>query len=376
MENPQADKNEKGLSIAQQWINQHCSLERYTLAFFIPFRLLRRFQINPQSKFGKSIIFILFILLIFGLPLTLTAIMDQWDQAPLKSWIVIGIVFGLLIGTSYDIYYKIGLNVCSIGHTVVDEKFFYRQINWDRYWFNLRIGGTVGLITSVSMLISLLYINHQTLDMVIPWGNLLVICFLAYQIGELACNNLLMCFEARNFSKVDHSLFRFNPIETESIHSSFVGYNQFALVTSLVMTVFIVCSVILLPNSAYLTNPVWLFIIFAVYSIVILAVIVPRYFVQQIIRKAKHRQLTPIRQKLNNMFDRLMHLSDEEYNEMLRLIDIQDLINKAPDSSLPFSTIGRIFGTLILPTISFILAVLGEAYISTLLQRVFEQVIH
>jgi hypothetical protein len=203
-----------------------------------------------------------------------------------------------------------------------------------------------------------------------------VICFLAYQIGELACNNLLMVFEARNFSKVDHSLFRFNPLKTESIQRSIVGYNQFALVTSLVMTVFIVSSIILLPNTAYLTNPVWLFIIFSVYSIVILAVIFPRYYVQQLIRKTKQRQLTPVRQKLNNIFDRLMHLNDQEYKEMLRLIDIQDLICKAPDSSLPFSTIGRILGTLILPTISFILAVLGEAYISTLLQRVFEQVMN
>lgn len=375
MKNSQTDKGEKEFSIDQQWIDQHCSLERYTLAWFLPFRLLSRFQINPQSRLGKSVIFILFVLVFFGLPLTLTAIMGQWDQASLKTWAVIAVVFGLVVGISYDTYYKIGLNVCSIGHTVINEKFFYSQIRWDRYWFNLRIAGTVGAITSVSMLISLLYMNRQTPATVIPWGTFLVICFLAYQIGEIACNNLLMCFEARNFSKVDHSLFRFNPIDTDSIQSSLVGYNQFAIMTSLVMTIFIVCSAILLPNSTYLTNPVWLSIIFFVYSIVILAVIVPRYFVQQIIRKAKHRQLTPIRQKLNNMFDRLMQLSDEEYNEMLRLNDIQDSISKAPDSSLSFSTIGRIFGTLILPTISFILAVLGEAYISTLLQRVFDQVL-
>ena len=79
-----------------------------------------------------------------------------------------------------------------------------------------------------------------------------------------------------------------------------------------------------------------------------------------------------MRQKLNYMFDQLMDLSKKEYDEMLRLENIQDMISKAPESCLPFSTIGRIFGTLVLPTITFILAVLGEAYISTLLQQIFD----
>ena len=62
------------------------------------------------------------------------------------------------------------------------------------------------------MLASLTYINRQTPSVVIPVGSLLVIGFLSYQIGELACNNLLMCFEARNFSDMEHALFRFNPL--------------------------------------------------------------------------------------------------------------------------------------------------------------------
>jgi hypothetical protein len=104
----------------------------------------------------------------------------------------------------------------------------------------------------------------------------------------------------------------------------------------------------------------------------ILTVISPRYFVQQLIRRFKRIQLTPIRQKLNNMFDQLLHLSDEEYDEMLRLIDIQDLIYKAPDSGLPFSTIGRIIGTLFMPTATLILAVVGEVYLSTLFQQILK----
>jgi hypothetical protein len=359
-------------SIAQPWIEQHCRLEKTILAWSIPFQILRRFHIEPQSGLGKAIIFIFFISVFLGLPLIFTAIYDQWAVAPIGPWAVIAIIFGLVVGMSYNLYYGIGLNVSSIGHTVLDEDAIQRQILWDNLWFSLRICGTVGALTSAVIVASLIYINRQTPSVVIPVGSLLVIGFISYQIGELACNNLLMCFEARNFSGMEHALFRFNPLDTHTLQHAIIGYNQFGLVTSLVITVFIASSAILLPDSAYLTNPVWLILILAVYTIIILAVILPRYYVQKIVQKTKQQELLPMRQKLNYMFDHLMNLKEKEYDEMLRLEKIQELISKAPESCLPFSTIGRIFGTLVLPTITFILAVLGEAYISTLLQRIFD----
>jgi hypothetical protein len=215
----------------------------------------------------------------------------------------------------------------------------------------------------------MLYVNYQSISTVIPAGSLLVVCIFAYNIGEVACILLLMCFEARNFSKVDHALFRFNPIETESIQRVLTGYYQYGLAMSLFFTVFIACSAFLLPTSAYLSNPVWLLIIFLVYLSVILVVIIPRYLVQQLIRKVKRRQLSPIRQKLNNLFDQMMNLNDDEYAEMLRLIEIQDMICKAPDSVLPLSTVGRIFSTLFLPTITLIITILNEVYITPFFKK-------
>jgi hypothetical protein len=369
-QNPQDTKSLHEVSVAQQWIDQHCSLERYILQLFITFNLLHRFHINRQSRLGKSITFLFMLFVFFGLPLAVTAIFDQWDSAPLVAWAVIAIIFGL-VGNLYDLYYRIGLNVCSIGYTVTNKDFFLRQIKWDRFWFNLHTGVTAGVVISLSMLVSLVYIDQQTTGMDIPAGSLLVICLLAFQIGELACHNLLMCFEIRNFSGVEHTLFRFNPLKTATLQKAMIGYNQFGLTTSLLMTAFIACSAILLPNSAYLTNPVWLFLVFSVYTIVILAIILPRYFIEQIIRRSKQSQLEPLRQKLNGMFDQLMNLNDEEYSEMLRLVNIQDMISNAPELSPPISTIGRLFGTLIIPTLTFILAALGEAYISNLFQQVF-----
>lgn len=370
-DNLQASEDGSLDSLIQQWVDQHCSLERYSLALYIPFKILGLFHVDPKSSLGKSMVFIFYIIIFLGLPLATTAVLDQWALASIEVWTIIAIIFSLILGMGYNIYYQMGLNISSISHAVIDKDAVQRQITWDKFWFNLRLSGTVGAIALVAMLASLIHINRQAIGVVIPGGNLLIIGFLSYQIAEIAFNTLMMCFEARNFSDMEHALFRFNPLDTYNLQRAIMGYNQFGLVTSIVITFFIASSGILLPGLAYLANPVWLFLLLAIYLIIILGGILPRYYIQKIVRQAKRKELMPIRHKINFMFDHLMDLSQKEQDEMLRMLNIQDMISKAPESSLPFSTIGRLFGTLLLPTITFILSTLGEAYISKLMQQIF-----
>jgi hypothetical protein len=246
-----------------------------------------------------------------------------------------------------------------------------RQIAWDDHWFNLRVSGLVGVVTAMAVLLSFTHLQNQIAVVVVPAGTFIVFALLSYQIGEIACNNLLMCFEARNFSKMRHELFRFSPLDTFELQRSIQGYNRFGLVTSLVLTVYIASSALLLPNLAFLSNPVWLSLILAVYLITILGVIVPRLYVQKIVRDFKRAQLVPLRKRIDSMFDRLDSLSEDEYAEMYRLASVQEKIQKAPDACIQFSTFGRIVGTLLLPTFTFVLAVAGEVYLSTLLENLF-----
>jgi len=296
--------------------------------------------------------------------------MDQWSIAPVITWLAISTVFGLTF-LSYDVYSAIGDDVCSISRTVRDVQGMQRQIAWDYHWFNLRITGLAGVITALAVLLSFIYLRYQLVASEVPAGTFIVFALLSYQIGEIACNNLLMCFEARNFSKMRNELFRFSPLDTFELQRAIRGYNWFGLVTSLVLTVYIASSALLLPNLAYLTNPIWLGLILAVYLITILGVVVPRLYVQKIVRDFKKAQLFPLRNRIDSLFDRLDSLSEGEYAEMSRLVSVQEKIQKAPDSCLPFSTIGRIIGTLLLPTFTFILAVAGEVYISKLLEGLF-----
>ena len=85
-DNSQSSESGREDSIAQQWIDQHCRLEKTIMAWFIPFHILRRFHIEPQSGLGKSMVFIFFIIIFLGLPLTVTAIFDQWALAPIGAW--------------------------------------------------------------------------------------------------------------------------------------------------------------------------------------------------------------------------------------------------------------------------------------------------
>lgn len=357
-------------SVARQFVAQHCTLEKSVLVWFVAFKILRRFHIEPHGRLGRTLAFLFVLATFLGLPLILTAILGQWASAPIGTWIVIAVLFGL-VTMSYGMYLAIGHKVSSLSLSVLDAEALQRQIIWDRFWFSLRVSGPTGALAAAGMVASLIVINRQTPGVVIPAGNLLIIGFLSYQIGETGCNNLLMCFEARNLAGMKHALYRFNPLDTYTLQEAVTGYNQFGLVTSFMLTVFIACSAILLPDAAFLANPVWLGLLLAVYAIVVLAVVLPRYFVQEIVRKAKQRDLTPLRQNLNAMLDQLSDQSKEEYEQMLRLEKIQEMISQAPESCLPASTIGRLFSTLVLPTITFVLAVLGETYLAALFRRIF-----
>lgn len=358
--------------LIQRWIDTHTDFERYILIFSISFKILKRLKVNSQSRLAKFIVFFFCVVVLLGFPLIITAVLDQWDSAPIGSWAGIAVIFGLIGAGSFNIYYEIGLNVSSIGHNVVDEEAIQRQIAWDKFWFSLPIGGTVGMITATIIVASLVFYNQQITGVVIPVSSLLVIGILSYQIGEVAFFNMMMCFEARNFANMEHVLYRFNPLETDNLQRAITGYNQFGILTSLVMAIFIASSAILLPDYAYLTNPTWIILILAVYLIVILAVILPRSYIQKIVKQTKKKELEPIRQKLNIMFDRLIDLNKEEYDEMLRLEKVQTMVSEAPESCLPYNTIGRVFGTLVLPTLTFILAVLSEVYLSVLLEKIIK----
>jgi hypothetical protein len=297
-------------------------------------------------------------------------VMDQWAISPVITWLAISIVFGITF-LSYDLYTAIGNDVCSIGRTVREVQGMQRQIAWDYKWFNLRIAGSAGVGTALAVLLSFVYLRYQIVSIEVPVGTFIVFALLSYQIGEIAYNNLLICFEARNFSKMRHELFRFSPLDTFDLQRAIQGYNRFGLMTSLVLTVYIASSALLLPNLAYLSNPIWLGLVLVVYLITIVGVVVPRFYAQTIVRDYKKAQLVPLRNRLDSYFDRLDSLSEVEYAEMSRLMSVQEKIQKAPDSCLQFSTIGRIFGTLLLPTFTFILAVAGEVYLSELLEGLF-----
>ncbi len=357
-------------SVVEQWIDQHTSLEKDIFVLYASFAILRRLKLDPHSWQGKILILTFCLIFYFGLPLMSTALMDQWAIAPVITWLAISIIFGITF-LSYDVYTAIGDDVCSIGRKVQDVLGMQRQITWDYKWFNIRIAGSVGVVIALAVLLSFIYLRFQLVSSVVPVGTYIVFALLSYQIGEIAYNNLLMSFEARNFSKMRHELFRFNPLDTFELQRALRGYNRFGLMTSLVLTVYIASSAILLPNLEYLTNPIWLGLVLVVYLITILGVVVPRFYVQTIVRDFKKAQLIPLRNRIDYLFDRLDSLSDVEYAEMDRLLSVQEKIQKAPNSCLQFSTIGRIFGTLLLPTFTFILAVAGEVYLSKLLESLF-----
>lgn len=355
---------------ARQWVFQHSSMERYIFGWNLTFRMLRRFGIEPTSLPGKSLLFASFLSFFFGIPVLATALTNQWDSAPLTSWGIIAVLFAWF-SSNYEAFQAASRENCAIGFTVEDKASLRSQIQWDATWFRLRVAMTGGALTTVLILSSILSIQSNHAPYFIPFGTYIVIGLLAYQIGENTLNNILVCVEIQRFTRMTHHLHRFYPLLTPEIQTSIRGYSRLGFLSSILMTFYIGSSALLLPEQVYLRNWVWLALMVTAYMVIILGILISRLSIQQILQRFKQRILLPIRKQIDGMFDRYQSLSEEEYQELMRLDSIHNKIQSAPDSCLPLYTIGRLFGNLVLPTLTFVLAVMGEVYLSALLERFF-----
>jgi hypothetical protein len=72
---------------------------------------------------------------------------------------------------------------------------------------------------------------------------------------------------------------------------------------------------------------------------------------------------------MNDSSSRLREPTEGEYAELKRLDELHAKIRDSSESLLPLATIGQIVGTLVLPTVTTIVAVAGEAYLARLLGR-------
>ncbi len=355
--------------LINRWTQQHNTLENYVLGWLLTFRIMHLLGIKPLSRKGVILRFSVFVIPLLGLPVIATAIANEWEKAPIFAWMLITISYGL-ISLTYNWYKNASKNNCSLSYTVTDKTSINNHIKWDRYWFNIRWSLTSGILSALAITTAIFLAQKRISGLTIPTGTYFVIAMLGYQIGENTWNHILMCIEAYRFADMRHRLYRLRPADTATLHQSLRGYNQIGALNSLFLTVFIGGFALLLREQHYLTDPIFLAYILVAYIVIGLQIFIPRLTIQRIVQMSKMQEMISIQNLINPLYDRIHELSVTELDYLKQLDEIHEIVQSSSENFLPFSTFGRVIGTLFFPTITFILAVASEAYLANLLERI------
>jgi len=355
--------------LGEQFAERHKALEDYILGWFTIFGLLRRLGIDPLSWQGHLATGLLLIMFLLGLPLIITAIAGQWAVAEIQRWAIVAVTFGVAGAAMYQPFYDVIDDLVSLHRTMTDESGLRRLIVWEHRWYNVRASTPVGAVFVVVTLMLLFSVQQPTFIAPLSAGSIVVGAVLLYQVGEMNYALFMLGVESRILAAYKYDLYRLSPIDSVAVQRSIRGYNRQALLNSLVMTILIIEFAILLPGPSTLIAQVALFLLIITYLAVGFGVLFPRLAIRRIIQAQKEREMAPLQSRLNALSARLRELTEDEYEEMKRLKETHDQIRDSSENVLPIQAIGQILGSLLLPTASFLAAVVSQVDLSNLVGR-------
>jgi len=112
--------------------------------------------------------------------------------------------------------------------------------------------------------------------------------------------------------------------------------------------------------------PVVLSLLLLQYVSTIMGTLTPRLVLGRVIQATKDSEMEILQVRLNDLLPRLEELTEEEYERMQRLLEIQDAIRNSPENLLPLGAIAKTFGALLLSTLTVLATTLAQEWLAEL----------
>jgi hypothetical protein len=361
--------SKEALELSRRCTAHRTAMENFILPWHVTFWILRRMGIDPSSRLGRTIMALLVAAAIIAAPLAATAITGEWSAAPIVMWCVVGATFAALGVEIYPFYVRCIGDHLALHRAIRNEEELRQLLAWMQRWFHVRASAPIALVISGATLAVLLLLQHRTGEAALPAGTVVIGGILIYQVAEVTYTVVLNGIESRRLASSDYALFGLSPIDSVPIRCAVRGYNRVALGHSMVATLFLIEFLMLLPASSPLTPWVALVLLAMVYFGVAFGNVLPRLGMQRIVQAEKDRRLARVQERLNQLAGRMLSPGPGERLELHRLLELHDRICASSENLLPLATVGNLVGTLLAPTLVFVLAVAGEVYLERLLER-------
>lgn len=349
-------------ALAAAYSERHTGMENYVLSWRLAFSLIRAFDLDPRGTSGRLANLALIVALLFGVPVLVSAATGHWSTAPLRTWILVAGLFGVLGAVIYAPLRAAIDEFTSLHRLMADGDGLARLVAWDRRWFNLRVsipaagGFAAGML---ALLLARVDASRAPLD---P-GTVVIAAMLIYEVGEVLFTVILLGLESRLLDRYDYDLYRLSPIDSVGMQRSIRGSNRLGLLVGMVATTIIVGFLILLADQAALVGQIALALLALAYVATALGVLLPRLAMKRIVLAEKERELAPLQERLDDLAGRLGSLTEREDKELVRLRETHDLIRRSGESVLPLSSVGQLLSSLIIPTTTVVLSQAGREFI-------------
>lgn len=362
-----ADSEVAGL--INELCTHHRSVENYVFLYRVVFFSLRLLRIDPSSRWARLVALVLAMLLI-GLPASLVSLaLGEWRDNPLPEWTAVICGFAVLgLWGHGPLVYAIDAFL-TLHRNIVDAAGARRLLAFEKRWFRLRRAMPIAALFSFLIHVYLYFIEVYYGERPMTWGTATITMMLMYQVGEIVYSVIVLAIQSRLLPGCQYALYRPSPIDTVALRRSLRGTSQLVGVVSLITTGIIIGFVILVEDRPIFLNRVGLLLLASAYVSAFAALLLPRLAIKSIVHAAKENQLRPLQQRLSELLENPVSLSEDQYKEFKRVKELHDLLRDASEEVLPMRALGRLFGALLFPTMTFVVSRFGEHIILPLLRR-------
>jgi hypothetical protein len=353
--------------LAVSYTERHTAMENYVLSLRVGFAIIRALGLDPRALGGRIAHLVLVAALLFAVPAAVAAASGEWARAPLGTWVLVALLFGVLASGIYTPLRRSIDEFLALHRSMADVAGLERLVAWERRWFNLKVSVPAAAIFAAGMLALLIARMDDASLAPLVTGTVVVAAMLIYEVGEVLFTVVMLGIESRQLGRHDYDLYRLSPIDSVAIQRSIRGSNRLGLLVGLVATTIIVGFLLLLADQAALVGMIALWLLGLAYVGTAFGVLLPRLAMKRVVVAEKERELAPLQERLDEMAGRLGGLSELEDKEFVRLRETHDAIRRSGENVLPWSSVGQLLSSLVIPTIAVALSTAGREFIRRLL---------
>ncbi len=310
--------------------------------------------------------------------LLVTALVGQWTNLPWGRWAAILVFYGLFDATRPLVspppdtepgpwIRRAGEDMTPLLPTIVRRSDLRDLAAFVRRWSRPSV--TVGCGVAVAaLMLGAGWLSAPTGMGDLPAGSIVLLALLLFDFGALMVfgDFFEWAFTARQ-ARYDHHLFWPSPADSPEVRKAMQMWNVRAL--TFWITAYLVLTLILVSWDSPVMVPLAVGFIVIGYLTTIGTALGDRAGVHKIVERARHQQLEGLRRRIDPFRSRYTELSPSESEQLRNLIDLYTTIRDSPTTSNSH-TFWRSTAGLIVPTIVFVITVLGEVSAERLLDAI------